>query len=108
MDNTPDTTFEVEVAYATPVRQEVIPVSISAGCTAQHAAQLSGIGKIFSDIDWTNIRLGIFGQRVSADHLLTAGDRVEIYRPLLIDPKESRRQRAHLAKQQRSQKISGA
>jgi len=102
MDNIPDTTFEVEVVYATPTRQEVIAVPITAGCTALQAAQLSGISRIFSDMDWSNIRLGIFGRLVNPDHMLTAGDRVEIYRPLLIDPKESRRQRAHTAKHQRS------
>lgn len=106
MDNLSDTRAQVEVAYATPARQEVISLSIPTGCTALQAAQLSGMAKIFSEIDWPNIRLGIFGQNVNADHVLVAGDRVEIYRPLLIDPKESRRQRAQLAKHQSPKKSS--
>lgn len=105
MDNTHNTTFGVEVVYATPTRQQVTVVSVRAGCSVLQAVQLSGMDKIFPDMDWSTIRLGIFGQPVNADHVLTAGDRVEIYRPLLIDPKESRRQRAHTAKHQRN-KIS--
>lgn len=106
MDNIPDTTFEVEVVYATPTRQQITTLSVLKGCTALQAAQLSGMGKLFPEIDWSNIRLGIFGQLVNPDQLLTAADRVEIYRPLLIDPKESRRQRAHTAKHQRVRKSS--
>jgi putative ubiquitin-RnfH superfamily antitoxin RatB of RatAB toxin-antitoxin module len=106
MDNHQDMNFMVEVAYATASQQHVITIFVPAGCTVLQAAQLSGINQAFPDIDWSTIRLGIFGRLVSSDHVLAAGDRVEIYRPLLIDPKESRRQRAHTAKQQRTQKAT--
>lgn len=106
MDKTPAATFEVQVVYATPTQQPIITLTVASGCTALQAAQLSGIATSFPDMDWSNCRLGIFGHLVNPDHTLSAGDRVEIYRPLLIDPKESRRQRAQLAKQQRDKKSS--
>lgn len=106
MDELPATTFDVQVVYATPTQQHIITLTVATGCTAQHAVSLSGITASFPDIDLPGCRLGIFGRLVNPDQPLTPGDRVEIYRPLLIDPKESRRQRAHHAKRQRAIKAS--
>jgi putative ubiquitin-RnfH superfamily antitoxin RatB of RatAB toxin-antitoxin module len=106
MDKTSANTFDVQVVCATAVKQHSITLTVTSHCTALQAAQLSGIKVLFPDLDWSACQLGIFGRVVSQDQILAAGDRVEIYRPLLIDPKESRRQRAHDAKRQRDKKLS--
>lgn len=98
MDNSPNTHFDVQVACATPQHEAVITLSVPTGCNALQAVQCSGILQQFPELDLHQLVLGIFGHRVGATHLLRAGDRVEIYRTLIIDPKESRRQRAHRAK----------
>jgi putative ubiquitin-RnfH superfamily antitoxin RatB of RatAB toxin-antitoxin module len=88
--------IRVEVAYALPDRQRIVALDVEEGCTALAAAQRSGIAAEFPDIDLARAALGIFGRRLEnpAATPLQAGDRVEIYRPLLIDPKTVRRQRA--------------
>lgn len=97
-------TFTVEVAYALPTTQKIISVTVDAGCTVLQAAQLSGITQEFPEIDLNTAKMGIFSHAVDnpAQHVLKAGDRVEIYRPLLIDPKEARAQRAARAKEKLS------
>lgn len=86
----------VEVVYALPERQRVIELRVEDGCSVLTAAQRSGIAQEFPDIDWSNTVLGIFGKVVEQPALtaLREGDRVEIYRALLIDPKAVRRARA--------------
>ena len=83
----------VEVAYACVDIQEILQVHIQPGTTAQQAIEQSGILLKFPEIDLTKNKIGIFGKLGKKDALLKAGDRVEIYRPLLADPKEIRRQR---------------
>jgi len=85
--------IEVEVAYALPERQVITRVTVTAGTTVAEAIALSGIRNIFPGIE-QQPRVGIFSHKVSLDHPLQVGDRVEIYRPLLADPKEVRRRRA--------------
>jgi uncharacterized protein len=84
----------VEVAYALPKQQVIIPVKISGGATAEQAVQASGILQKFPEIDLAQNKLGIFGKLTKNDTVLRERDRVEIYRPLIADPKEVRRQRA--------------
>lgn len=84
----------VEVAYARPDQQVIIPVRVEAGTSVETAIKVSGILDRFADIDLTVNKVGIFSKACKLDQPVHAGDRVEIYRPLLIDPKESRRQRA--------------
>jgi putative ubiquitin-RnfH superfamily antitoxin RatB of RatAB toxin-antitoxin module len=84
----------VEVAYALPQQQVIIPVKVAEGTTAEHAVQASGILKKFPEIDLAQNKLGIFGKLTKNDTVLRERDRVEIYRPLIADPKEVRRQRA--------------
>jgi putative ubiquitin-RnfH superfamily antitoxin RatB of RatAB toxin-antitoxin module len=92
--------MKVEVAYALPQQQCIIALEVEPGCTALTAAQRSGIDQQFPEIDWQNAVLGIFGKLLDAPALytLSEGERVEIYRPLLIDPKAVRKQRAAKAK----------
>jgi len=94
--------IQVEVAYALPDKQIILPVTLPAGGTAIEAARQSGVCEQFEGIDLDNSRLGIFGMVVSPGKVLKAGDRVEIYRPLLADPKEIRKERATRARERRS------
>lgn len=84
----------VEVAYALPKQQLIIPVNVAEGTTAEAAVLASGIMEKFPEIDLAANKLGIFGKLVKSDTVLRHLDRVEIYRPLIADPKEVRRQRA--------------
>ena len=93
----------VEVAYALPERQLIVPLEVTAGTTALEAAQQSGIEQEFPGlvID-AGTNLGIFGQAVPPQQALRPGDRVEIYRPLKADPKAARKARAEKAKARRA------
>jgi putative ubiquitin-RnfH superfamily antitoxin RatB of RatAB toxin-antitoxin module len=98
--------FIVEVAYALADKQKIISVSVQEGCTVLQAAQLSGIAQQFPDIDLNTAKMGIFSKAVNdpATQVVQAGERIEIYRPLLIDPKEARAQRAAKAKANKANK----
>ena len=84
----------IEVAYATPAKQLIIECKIDSGISMRDAVKRSGIDRHFPDIDLENCELGVFGKVMTNDYVLTDGDRIEIYRPLIADPKEIRRQRA--------------
>jgi putative ubiquitin-RnfH superfamily antitoxin RatB of RatAB toxin-antitoxin module len=84
----------IEVGYATVAEQVLIPLEVSVGTTAEQAIIDSQILQRFPEIDLTKTRIGIFSQCCALNTILKAGDRVEIYRPLLRDPKEARRHRA--------------
>ena len=86
--------YFVEVAYALPEEQVLIALDVDQGTTVEQAVKLSGILERFTDIDLTKNKLGIFGKTTKSDQVLRDKDRVEIYRPLIADPKESRRKRA--------------
>jgi len=86
--------IRVEVAYATPERQLILGLDAEAGITAEAAIRASGILKAFPEIDLESAKVGIFGKAANLDTALVDGDRVEIYRPLIADPKEARRKRA--------------
>ena len=84
----------VEVAYAEPRRQFLRAVTVTTGATARDAIDASGVLLQFPQIDLEACRIGVWSRVVAAESLLREGDRVEIYRPLQVDPKEVRRQRA--------------
>ena len=87
--------IHVEVAYALPDEQHLLSLNVDIGSTAEKAIQLSGLLEHYADIDLGNTnKIGIFGKLVKLDRVLKEGDRVEIYRPLIADPKEVRRKRA--------------
>ena len=90
----PSEMIMVEVAYALPQRQEIIALQVPAGTTVQHAAKQSGIAQHFPEIDLATAKMGIFGKVAKGDAVLQPGDRVEIYRSLIADPKAVRKQRA--------------
>lgn len=89
-------TINVEVVYATPERQEVVALEVAEGATVAQAIEASGLCGRFDEFEVDPSRLGIFSRKVEPGHVLRDGDRVEVYRPLVIDPKEARRQRALL------------
>ena len=90
--------IRIEVAYAIPERQVLLAVDVPAGCTVAEAIELSGIRQEFPEMLVDPDAVGIFSKKVALDHRLDEGDRVEIYRPLIADPKESRRKRAAAGK----------
>ena len=86
--------IHVEVAYALPHEQVILPLELPAGSTLMQAIEQSGILERFPDIDLSRQKVGVFGKLKKPDQVLRDGDRVEIYRPLIADPKEVRKQRA--------------
>ena len=83
----------IEVSYALPKKQIIIPVLVSKGISVKEAIDLSGILKKFTGINLTTNQIGIFGKLTTLDKILRDRDRIEIYRPLVADPKEIRRKR---------------
>ena len=99
-------TIPVEVAYARPDEQLIIPLEVPAGTTLSQAIVLSRIQERFPEIDLATAKTGIFSRLSSHSTVLRAGDRVEIYRPLSIDSKALRQQRA--AVQRLSRTLAGS
>lgn len=90
--------LHIEVAYAQPDQQVVIALTVAAGTGVREAIERSGILSRFPDIDLEKNKIGIFGKLTKEDTVLHDQDRLEIYRPLLADPKDVRRSRAAAAK----------
>lgn len=90
--------IRVEVAYAKPDVQVIIPLQVRPGITLEEAVEQSGILEQFPEIDLERNKVGIFGKISKKDQVLRDNDRVEIYRPLIADPKEVRKQRAKAGK----------
>ena len=84
----------VEVAYALPQKQIILECEVDAGSRARAIVLGSGIDSHFPEIELAGCELGVFDKAVADDYELVAGDRIEIYRPLIADPKEVRRERA--------------
>jgi hypothetical protein len=89
-----DERIEVEVAYARPDEQVILALQVAHGSTIEDAIRRSGVLERFPEIDLATNKVGVFGKVGKLDQPLVAGDRVEIYRPLIADPKEARKQRA--------------
>ncbi|MEP7703091.1 RnfH family protein [Paraglaciecola sp. 25GB23A] len=101
--------FSIEVAYATPQKQVLLEVVIANNTTVEQAIKDSGIISRFPEIDLDVQKVGIWNRTCKLSDLPNKGDRIEIYRPLIADPKEARRLRAEKAKEEgRANKITGA
>jgi putative ubiquitin-RnfH superfamily antitoxin RatB of RatAB toxin-antitoxin module len=87
-------TLNIEVIYALPNKQEIIARKLPVGTTARQAIEASGLLLKYPEIDLAKNKLGVFAKLTKPDAVLRDGDRVEIYRPLIADPKEVRKQRA--------------
>jgi len=83
----------VEVVYALPARQTVLPVQVAQGASVADALVASGIFAVHPEASGADVPVGIFGRVVTRDHRVEEGDRIELYRPLVADPKASRNAR---------------
>lgn len=84
---------KVQVCYALPERQTLVAVDVPAGATVRDAIDASGVLALYPDIDLAKLKTGIFGKLAALDAAVADGDRVEIYRPLIVDPKVARQRR---------------
>ncbi len=98
--------INVEVAYAEPTKQVIVPLTVEEGCTVYDAAKMSGLETMFPSLSVDDAPMGVFGkaERKPKERVLQAGERVEIYRPLLVDPKEVRKRRAAKAAEEKQAK----
>ena len=94
----------VKVAYALPDKQSLISLEVEEGTTIQEAIEVSGVLDTYDQIDLTRDKVGIFSKFSTLDTVLREKDRVEIYRPLIADPKKVRKERAAEGKAMRSVK----
>jgi putative ubiquitin-RnfH superfamily antitoxin RatB of RatAB toxin-antitoxin module len=100
--------ISIEVAYALPDKQEILALNVDVDCTVEQAIIESGICHFFDDIDLKVNKVGIWSRAVKLADTLNEGDRIEIYRPLIADPKEVRKRRAEKAKVEgRADKVTG-
>jgi hypothetical protein len=90
--------INIEVIYALPAQQLLLQVRLAEGATVEDAIRASGVLEAFSEIDLAKNKVGIFSKLVKLDEKVRDRDRVEIYRPLIADPKEVRRKRAEEGK----------
>jgi len=86
--------INVEVIYALKDRQKIVRLSVEVDCTVQNAIERSGLLAEFPEIDLGKNKVGIWNKLAKLDAKLRDHDRIEIYRPLIADPKEVRKQRA--------------
>ncbi|HRD67925.1 MAG TPA: RnfH family protein [Candidatus Competibacter sp.] len=100
-DNPVPATIRVEVAYARPDEQTIISLEVPEGTTLEHAIVQSRIQERFPEIQLQTAKVGVFGKMSKLSAITQPGDRVEIYRPLLADPKEVRKRRAADGKRMR-------
>ena len=98
----------IEVAYALPNKQRIIELMVEPNTQVLDAVKQSGICRIFKDIDLDTAKFGIWNRTAKPTAELEEGDRIEIYRPLIADPKEVRKRRAEKAKEEgRADKVTG-
>ncbi|NDV91662.1 RnfH family protein [Alteromonas sp. 345S023] len=103
-----DDLINCEVAYALPTQQALIELAIKPGASVEDVINTSGILQQFPDIDLANSKVGIWSRVVKLRDTVKEGDRIEIYRPLIADPKEIRKRRAEKAKEEgRADKVTG-
>lgn len=103
-----ETLISIEVVYATPEKQKIVSLSVVEGTTVAEAIEQSGIARFFAEIDLSKNAVGIWNKTCKTTDTPRQGDRIEIYRPLIADPKEIRRRRAEQAKEDgRADKVTG-
>ncbi|PSJ46150.1 RnfH family protein [Zobellella endophytica] len=100
--------IRVEVVYALPQQQTVLSLRVTPEQTVRQIIEQSGVLQQYPEIDLDSNMVGVFGRQVKLEQSVHDGDRIEIYRPLLADPKEIRRRRAEQAKEEgRADKVTG-
>ena len=100
--------ISVKIVFALPTKATTLTVEVAQGTTAEQAVIQSGIIEKCPEIDPTALTLGVWNRTVKEHYELKDGDRIEIYRPLIADPKDARRKRAEKAKEEgRANKVTG-
>jgi len=88
----------VELVFALADKQQLLELSLPAGATVAEAIEAADLASCFPDQDFAGLKAGIWGRVVPRERVLSDGDRVEIYRPLELDPREARRQLASIGR----------
>lgn len=100
--------INIEVVYGTPEKQLILKVLVDSDATVEQTIEISGMSQHFPEIDLSENKVGIWNRTCKLTDTLKDGDRIEIYRPLIADPKEVRRMRAEKAKEEgRADKVTG-
>lgn len=100
--------LSIEVVYGTPTKQSLLSIEVNEGETVEDAIRHCGILDIYPEIDLNNNKVGVWNRTCRLTQTLNDGDRIEIYRPLIADPKEVRKKRAEKAKAEgRADKVTG-
>lgn len=100
--------INIEVAFALPNKQTLLSVQVDNDCNIEQAIEKSGILSTHPEINLLENKVGIWSRIAKLTDELNAGDRIEIYRPLIADPKEVRKRRAEKAKEEgRADKVTG-
>ena len=94
MSNDPEDKLQIELIYALPHEQKILTIEVLEDTTVEQAIKQSDVLQRYPDIDLTINKIGIFSKGCKLTDKLHDGDRIEIYRPLIIDPKEARKARA--------------
>ncbi len=103
-----DEKIQIEIVYGVPNKQKLLTLMVDEGCSVEQAIHESGMLTLFNDIDLAVNKVGIWNRAVKLSNILEDLDRIEIYRPLIADPKEARKKRAEKAKDEgRADKITG-
>lgn len=103
-----DDMLNIEVVYALPEKQTLLNLKVESGCSVEEGIRQSGVLKQHTDIDLTRNKVGVWYRTCKLSEPLREGDRIEIYRPLIADPKEIRRRRAEKAVEEgRANKVTG-
>ena len=100
--------YTIEVVYGVPETQKILTINVDAGTTVEKAVELSGIIILFPEIDLNVNKVGVWNRAVKLSQVLNDLDRIEVYRPLIADPKDVRKRRAEKAKLEgRADKTTG-
>lgn len=100
--------LQLEVVYGTPLQQKILTLAVEPSTTVEQAIHRSGMLAVFPEIDLTQNKVGIWNRVAKLSDEVNDLDRIEIYRPLLADPKEVRKRRAEKAKAEgRADKVTG-
>jgi len=107
-DDSVQESMQIEVVYGTPKEQVILLVAVDIGCTVEEVIKISGVLTSFIEIDLTMNKVGIWNRTAKLTDVVKDLDRIEIYRPLIADPKEVRKRRADKAKEEgRADKVTG-
>ena len=90
--------ISVELVFATPQKQLLLVLEVDHGETVADVISHAAIGEQFPDMQISELAVGVWGKKVSRDYVVRDGDRIEVYRPLQIDPREARRKLAEVGR----------